>query len=212
MESLSEKAGKLAAIDALAANFGVEVPAALKVAWLDLLRVYPVQQVEDAVKAVMGHYEYKTMPPFAVLQAALDDLRGLGEKALKLQAIAEWAQLYDAISYFGYYSKPKLHPTTEYVLRLLGGWEVSCMWTNSELEFRRKDFLRLWMDSHDRVDILELGADAVRQSMICGSLPTELPTELPGTLSLSELMANAVPGYQLGLCSSFTPVEKGANK
>ena len=207
MESLSEKAAKLAAIDALAANFGVEVPAALKVAWLDLLRGYAAQQVEAAVRAVIGHYEYKTMPPFAVLQAALDDLHGLGEKALNLQAIAEWAQLHEAISYFGYYSKPKLHPTTEYVLRLLGGWQTACMWNNSELEFRRKDFVRLWMDSHGRVDVLELGADAVRQAMIAECLA--------GSLSVVEAVppaqANAVAGYKLALSTSLTPVQKGAN-
>ena len=168
MESLAEKAAKLAAIDALAANFGAEIPAALKIAWLDLLRGYSVQQVENGVKAVILDYEYKTMPPFAVLQAALDDLRGLGGKALKLQAIAEWAQLYEAISYFGYYSKPKLHPTTEYVLRLLGGWQTACMWKSSELEFRRKDFVLLWMESHGRLEVLELGAEAVRNAMASG--------------------------------------------
>ena len=203
MESLSEKAGKLAAIDALAANFGVEVPGALKVAWLDLLRCYPLQQVENAVKAVIRQYEYKTMPPFAVLQAALDDLRGLGEKAFKLQAIAEWAKLYEAISYFGYYSKPKLHPTTEYVLRLLGGWQVACMWNSSELEFRRKEFVRLWMDSHGQLKVMELGAEAVSEYFVTSG--TSGSVSIPEASPCCESCSHTYIEDYSGACSGAYP-------
>ena len=168
MENLSEKVDKLAAIDALAANFGAEIAAPLKTAWLDLLASYPAALVQAASKAVIENYKFKTMPPFAVLKAEIDELQGVGEKALNLQATAEWAALCEAISYFGYYSKPKLHPTTEYILRQLGGWQTACMWNNSELDFRRKDFVRLWMDSHGRVEIMELGAGAVANFFATG--------------------------------------------
>ncbi|MDR2488754.1 MAG: hypothetical protein LBD42_04605 [Desulfovibrio sp.] len=56
------------------------------------------------------------------------EFSGVGEKALELQAIAEWGVLVEQMCKIGYYGTPDLHPTTVYVLRMLGGWNVACQW------------------------------------------------------------------------------------
>ncbi len=152
---------KSMALVGLAANFGKELPEPLLELWLDLLAPYPADMVRAAVKNVIENYAYKTLPPFAVLKSALDDLAGSSEKALELQAMSEWWLLSEAVARCGHNNKPALHPTTEHVVRLLGGWRAVCLWTYSDADFKRRDFIRLWVESHGRVEIMELGAAAV---------------------------------------------------
>ncbi len=178
----AEEAQKSIAINALAENFGKEFSPELLGLWLDLLTPYPVVQVQQAVKNVIERYEFKTLPPFAVLKNALDDLTGVSEKALELQAIAEWGVFNEAIGKFGYYSKPELHPTTEHVARLLGGWEAACQWSMKELDFKRRDFIRLWMDSHGRVEQMQLGAGGVLRALASGENRSSGPLHLGSAL------------------------------
>jgi hypothetical protein len=159
-----QKAAKLSALDALAANYGAAFNPTLKGMWLDLLAEYRADHVRAAVLKVIQNYEYKTLPPFAVLQKALDELSGAGAKAVELQAVAEWGILSDAV--LDSYNRPDFHPTTEFVMMLMGGWETACDWRMSDLDFKRKDFIKLWMDSHGRVEYMRLGADAVRKSLV----------------------------------------------
>jgi hypothetical protein len=161
----SDNAKKGIALSVLAENFGRDFSDDLLRLWLDLLAPYSAEQVQAAVKAVISGYVYKTLPPFAVLKAALDDVSGTGEKALELQALSEWGKLLDAFAKQGSRHKPPLHPTTDYVLHCLGGWETACQWTYRELDFKRRDFLRYWTEAHGRLDILALGADAVCASV-----------------------------------------------
>lgn len=177
-----EEAQKTIAINALAENYGKKFSADLLNLWLDLLMPYPVGLVEAAVKVVLERYEYKTLPPFAVLKSALDDISGVGEKALELQALAEWGVLGEAIAKNGYYNKPGLHPTTEHVLRLLGGWSAACQWTYTEADFKRRDFLRLWADAHGRVEVLQLGAGAVQQALAQGQSRSSGPVAIGSAL------------------------------
>lgn len=178
----AEETQKSMAINALAENFGKEFSPELLGLWLDLLAPYPVGQVQQAVKNVIERYEFKTLPPFAVLKNALDDLTGTSEKALGLQALAEWGILNEAIGTFGYYSKPELHQTTEHVLRLLGGWADACQWNMKELDFKRRDFIRLWVDSHGRVEQMQLGARGVVQALASGSDRSSGPLQLGSAL------------------------------
>ena len=176
------EAQKALAINAMAENFGKEFSPELLNMWLDLLAPYPVGQVQAAVKAVIERYEFKTLPPFAVLKSALDDFSGTSEKALELQAIAEWGVLNEAIGKYGYYNKPELHPTTEHALRLLGGWEDACQWNMKELDFKRRDFIRLWVDSHGRVEQMQLGAGGVLQALTSGTDRRSGPLHLGSAL------------------------------
>ena len=170
------------AINALAENFGKEFSPELLGLWLDLLVPYPIGQVQQAIKNVIERYEFKTLPPFAILKNALDELSGTSEKALELQAIAEWGVLNNAIGKFGYYNKPELHPTTEHVLRLLGGWADACQWSMKEMDFKRRDFIRLWIDSHGRVEQMQLGAGAVLQALASGTDRSSGPLHLGSAL------------------------------
>lgn len=151
------------AIMALAANFGKEFPECLLPIWLDLLAPYPASLVNEAVKQVILTYEYKTMPPFAVLQRELDKLSGVipEAKALDMRAEAEWGKLLDAIGRYGSYRKPDLHKTTEYVLRSMGGWGAACQWDAARLEWRRKEFVEAWKMADGKVDLMIGGAEAI---------------------------------------------------
>lgn len=160
---MSENRKKVAALMALAANFGKEFPECLLPVWLDLLEPWPTSLVNEAVKQVILTYEYKTIPPFAVLKQALDKAAGLvsREDRLSLAAEAEWVRLLHDISSRGRYNPPEFCPTTAYVLRAMGGWDAACNWQAGNLEWRRKEFLELWKLAHGREEIMELGGSVV---------------------------------------------------
>ena len=159
----AEESAKAAALNALGENFGKTFSPQLMDMWLELLTVYPAAMVHSAVRLVIERYEFKTLPPFAILKSALNDLAGTSDKDLELQAISEWGILLETIGRFGHNHKPPLHPTTDYALRLMGGWHDACRnWNTRELDFKRRDFISLWVESHGRVDQLRLGVDGVK--------------------------------------------------
>lgn len=164
-----EESAKGAALKALGENFGKTFSPELAATWLELLAPYPAAMVSLAVKVVILGYEYKTLPPFAVLKKALDELTGVSEKTLELQAIAEWTMLTEAMPTYGAANKPDLHPTTDFVLRILGGWlNACCHWHPKDMDFKRKDFIRLWVESHGRTDHMRLGAAGVMRALAIG--------------------------------------------
>ncbi|MDE7064196.1 MAG: hypothetical protein K2O70_01840 [Desulfovibrionaceae bacterium] len=156
---------KALAITILAENFGKELPPALANIWLDLLAPYPANQVKAAVRAVIERYEYKTLPPFAVLKHELDNLAGTSEQAVALQAEAEWVLLRENIARLGIYRQPDMHPTTAHVVRVMGGWEAVCHWETRSLDFKHKDFCELWTQAHGKADVLALGAAEVQKAI-----------------------------------------------
>ncbi|MDR1947603.1 MAG: hypothetical protein LBQ51_10640 [Desulfovibrio sp.] len=166
MKTTGEDEKKLSALLGLAENFSKIFPSNMLDLWMEMLTPYSAAHVVAAVKVVIDRYEYKTIPPFAVLKRALNDLMGTSESSLELQAIAEWGILLDTIDSIGYYRTPHLHQTTAYVVRLLGGWQTVCCWPEKGMEFRRKDFLEYWKHAHGREDKMQLGADAVKFALI----------------------------------------------
>ncbi len=173
----AEEQEKTMAILGLAANFGKDLPEPLLDLWLDLLAPYPSGLVRAAVRKVIESYAYKTLPPFAVLKTALDELEGRGEKAMELAALAEWGALMGAVRERGRYAKPALHPTTEQVLRLLGGWEAACSWSLAELDFKRRDFCRTWPEADAKTALLPLGAAGI----LAGALQLEAEQSCGGS-------------------------------
>lgn len=154
---------KTLAINGIAENYGKELSAELLKMWLRLLASYTPEQVEAGAVHVIGSYVYKTMPPFAILREAIDEAAGAGPRATEMQAAAEWARLQRDIPRYGTYARPEtLHPTTAHVLGVMGGWKAACLWETRLLDFKRKEFVELWVQSHGKADVLELGADAVR--------------------------------------------------
>ena len=187
---LTSERDKAMLLVAMAANFGTELPEALFSLWLDLLHPYPAPLVEAAVRDVVLHYEYKTLPPFAVLQKALDTLCGEGGTGLALQAGAEWVRLMDALSRRGSYNPPEtLHPTTAYVLRLMGGWQAACQWPENTLDFKRRDFTALWADSHGNVDALATGALGLLAAKAAAHRAALSPDAVPCTAPLPDIPA-----------------------
>ena len=171
---------KAEALVAMACNFGKEFSPALLTMWLDLMASYSVEDVRAAVKNVIENYEYKTIPPFAVVKKAMDAHKGQDSKTLMLQAIAEWGVVISKIGECGSYNKPQFCPTTEYVLRLLGGWAAVCQWSYKDMDFRRKEFLDLWTEAHEHTTELALGAGGVKQALAAAQ-PARQPIPV-GTL------------------------------
>ncbi|OUO51635.1 hypothetical protein B5F76_09125 [Desulfovibrio sp. An276] len=167
------------ALIAMAMNFNAKMPDPLMQMWLEMLSEYPAKEVLQAIKRMIRKYQFKTLPPFAVLQEEID-----GDKSkqdmLKTMAEAEWGNLLEAIRSNGVRNEPLLSETTEYVLRTMGGWRTACGWTEQDLTWRHKDFLDLWTSSHGKTEVMRRGAKAVAQYKIDAALPPgERPHALP---------------------------------
>ena len=157
---------KTLAINGIAENYGKELSAELLKMWLRLLSSYTPEQVEAGAVHVIGTYAYKTMPPFAILREAIDEAAGAGPRATEMQAAAEWARLQRDIPRYGTYARPEtLHPTTAHVLAVMGGWKAACLWETRILDFKRKEFMELWVQSHGKADVLALGAEGVQRAI-----------------------------------------------
>lgn len=162
---------KAYAISGIAENFGTVLSPTLLRMWLRLLERYTPEQVEAGAVRVIGTYVYKTMPPFAVLREAIEGTSGDGQKETGLQANAEWSWLMDQVSKGLLYREPEqVHPTTAYVVRMMGGWAAVGAWEQRYLDFKRRDFLELWTQAHGKVDALERGASGVLELIKCHRL------------------------------------------
>lgn len=152
---------KFNALQALAANYGKAFDPNLLKLWLQLLEPYSVQAVNNAVLQVIQSYAFKTMPPFAELKKYLDG-GDTAEQMLATRAEAEWSLLLRNISRYGWQSIPDdMHPTTEHVVRSMGGWQAVCSWTENDLHWRHKEFLELWQQYDGKADLMGEGALAL---------------------------------------------------
>ena len=156
-----ERQEKAAALQGLAANFGKNLDTNLLKLWLRLLEPYTVEAVNEAVLRVIENYDYKTLPPFAVLKKHLDGGR-TQEQTLAMKAEAEWDLLLDNIGRFGWAREPDtMHPTTAHVLRAMGGWQAACSWETSSLEWKHKDFVERWQQADGNLELMQGGALAI---------------------------------------------------
>lgn len=179
----NDTAQKLKVLYGLAMNYGKELPEQLAELWLQLLAPYTAEQVAAAVARVVTEYEYKTLPPFAVLKKALDAGSGQGADAVEAMAEAEWTALLKGIEERGSYGGPPkdMHPTTAHVLRSFGGWGAVCMWSTAWLDAKRRDFVALWTQAHGKAGAMALGADAVK-----AAIEAESAGAILGRLALGE--------------------------
>lgn len=161
-----EREAKLAILNGLAGNYSATLAPETSKMWLFLLKDYSVAQVQEAALNVIRKHAdvpYRAMPPFAMMQTELDALDGTlrGEENVELQAEAEWNALLDCIDEVGSWRKPSLHPVTAQVVRMMGGWQCACGWSESELHFRHKDFVELWQQVQGKEEYLALGAAGI---------------------------------------------------
>lgn len=182
--------GKVMALMALAANFGKEFPECLLPIWLELLKPYPASVVSEGVKRVIMSYEYKTIPPFAVLKREIDSATGQvsEEERLELAAEAEWNMLMDKIHSLGSFREPEFCQTTAYVLRGMGGWDAVCRWETAKLEWRRKEFKEAWKLAYGKEEVMELGSSAVL-SLFGGQTAIGARLTAPGPATMKEIPA-----------------------
>lgn len=159
---------KMRLIRMLASNYSAELDEDTATLWLVLMSAYSVEDCRSAVLSVVRgcgfeSVRFGSLPPFALIQRELDARTGTvrGERNLSLQAEAEWGRLLDQVRSCGFWRTPKLHPTTEFVVRQLGGWERVCRWKEEDLSWKRREFLSAWREAAGREDVLSLGAEAV---------------------------------------------------
>lgn len=159
---------KMRLIRMLASNYSAELDEDTATLWLVLMSAYSVEDCRSAVLSVVRgcgfeSVRFGSLPPFALIQRELDARTGTvrGERNLALQAEAEWGRLLEEVRSCGFWRTPKLYPTTEFVVRQLGGWERVCRWKEEDLSWKRREFLSAWREAAGREDVLSLGAEAV---------------------------------------------------
>ena len=163
-----EREEKLAILTGLAGNYSATLAPETSKMWLFLLKDYSAAQVQEAALNVIRKHAdvpYRSLPPFAMMQAELDLLDGTvrGEENVALQAEAEWNSLLEEIEGVGSWQIPKLHPVTERVVRMMGGWKVACAWLEKDLIWRHKEFVDLWQQVQGNEEFLAIGAEGVKQ-------------------------------------------------
>lgn len=157
---------KTKAIGGIAENYGAALTPDLLKIWLRLLRPYPPELVEAAAVRVIETYAYKTMPPYAVLREAIEDVTGAGAQATGLKAAAEWTRLQEDVARCGSYAPPEdMHLTTAHVVRVMGGWRAVCMWETRYLDLKRREFVDLWTQADGKADVLAMGAAGVQRAI-----------------------------------------------
>ena len=180
-----EKAAKLAALSAMALNYDKTLNPDLAKLWLKILEPYSADVVSAAVMYVVQTYAYKTLPPFAVLQEAIRKVTGEKPKpepakALETRAEAEWGIVLKAIVDVGSYGSPKLCPQTEKTIALMGGWQHLCgTLTESNMDFKRRDFVKLWQDAEYISEAMELGAGAETKAIESAPGAATVPHVIP---------------------------------
>ncbi len=155
---------KMSALAALAESYEKTLSKTLMKMWLKLLDPYTDEQVEAGVMKVIETYSFKTLPPFAVLKKAIEEVSGIvpEEDRTLMAAKAEWNKVREQIREVGRYRTPHgLHETTQYVLRLMGGWSAACDWYSDEMHWREKEFTEHWCMAHGNIPLMLEGASAV---------------------------------------------------
>lgn len=178
----TEDQRKAAALFGLAKMYRESLDSDMVKVWIDLLSGYTASQVENGVRHCLLNKQKREMPSPAELIGFICKASGLPShvdeaKSLKAQAEAEWEQVNDQVRRVGSYGNPRFHPTTERVIRSMGGWGAVCAWETASKEWKHRDFVRLWQDFHEVGDAMDLGAFGVQQALAerMGQRPAEIP-------------------------------------
>ena len=179
----TEDQRKAAAIFGLAKMCRETIDSDMVKLWIDLLSSYTAQQVEKGVRHCLLNKQKREMPSPAELVGFICKANALPAKvdeakSLRAQAEAEWEQVNDQVRRVGSYGSPRFHPTTQRVLRAMGGWSALCeSMTSANRDFKRKDFVSMWQTYHEAGDAMELGAFGVQQAL--EERMSQRPREIP---------------------------------
>lgn len=93
----------------------------------EILREYPIENVEHGFKALLQTHKYKTFPmPATIIESIVGDPVVLG--------LDGWNKLERAIERFGVYQNPELDdPILQHTILRFGGWVKVCL-KNRELD------------------------------------------------------------------------------
>ena len=174
---------KTAAVYGLAKTYGFRMDDDVLKLWLMALEDFGAEQVEKGVALAIKTEEYSKMPVPAKIIRKIREACGIPspldqQKAKEAQAESEWAQVLEQVRRVGSYGSPRFHPTTDRVLRAMGGWGALCeSMTSANRDFKRRDFVSMWQTYHEAGDAMELGAFGVQQAL--EERLVQRPRELP---------------------------------
>ena len=174
---------KTAAVYGLAKTYGFRMDDDVLKIWLMALEDFSAEHVERGIALAIKTEEYSKMPIPAKIIRKIREACGLPsvldqQKAREAQAEAEWAQVLEQVRRVGSYGNPRFHPTTQRVLRAMGGWSALCeSMTSTNRDFKRRDFIGMWQTYHEAGDAMELGAFGVQQAL--AERMSQRPREIP---------------------------------
>ena len=174
---------KTAAVYGLAKTYGFRMDDDVLKLWLMALEDFSAGQVEAGIALAIKTEEYSKMPVPAKIIRKIREACGIPspldqQKAKEAQAESEWAQVLEQVRRIGSYGNPRFHPTTQRVLRAMGGWSALCeSMTSANRDFKRRDFISMWQTYHETGDAMELGAFGVQQAL--EERMSQRPRELP---------------------------------
>lgn len=176
---------KTAAVYGLAKVYGFRMDDDVLKIWFMALEDFSAEQVEKGIALAIKTEEYAKMPVPAKIIRKIREACGIPspldqQKAKEAQAEAEWAQVLEQVRRVGSYGNPRFHPTTERVLRAMGGWSALCeSMTSANRDFKCRDFVAMWQTYHETGDAMELGAFGVQQAMEERIRTHGRPAEIP---------------------------------
>ena len=152
--------------------------------WLASLDDVPAKMVEAGVVSWLKT-QTNSFPNPALFRQYLQLKRGKKpqpspEKALETRAEAEWGIVLKAMVDVGSYGSPKFCPQTEKTIEIMGGWPHLCATlTQSNMDFKRRDFVKLWQDAEDISEAMELGAGAETKAIESAPGAAAVPDVIP---------------------------------
>lgn len=156
------------------ANYGAKLNPVYRAFLVRKLDAIPEDVITAVFDEVISKYSrtaadeeyrlYAQYPDWAIIKAEIDKLYHIPtdseRKALKAEAA--WNSLLQAIEFIGSWKSPScLDETTLYCIRSFGGWERVCSWRESELTWRKKEFLEVFNQADGRVSDLLGGVSAI---------------------------------------------------
>lgn len=158
---------KTAVVYGLADICGITVDKDAMKLWLGCLDQFTALEVEMGGKLYLKTEDTSKRLMPARLISKIREACGIPspveqKKSLEMQADAAWLDVRDKIGRVGSYGSPSFDPTTARVIRAMGGWPAVCLWETASMAFKRKDFIRLWLNYAEAGDAVELGAEGVK--------------------------------------------------
>jgi len=101
------------------------------------LNRYEIEEISKAVKILISERKFASFPKPAEI---IDCVSGSKEEA----ALTAWHQVVDAVRRIGPYQSVSFPGITNMVIEEMGGWPATGEWREDELQWKQKEFERLY--------------------------------------------------------------------